>query len=80
MRNYYRLGSNLLATLSTINYQLSTINSPLSTLHYQLSLLSRRRALENGRVPAPAVTFRLTADYAFHTPSGVKSKKQKFHG
>ncbi|MDR2438495.1 MAG: hypothetical protein LBE12_03855 [Planctomycetaceae bacterium] len=53
---------------------------PLSTLNYQL--LSRPcRALEKGRrVPAPAVAFRLTAGYAFHTPSGVKSKKQKFHG
>ncbi|MDR2441199.1 MAG: hypothetical protein LBE12_17700, partial [Planctomycetaceae bacterium] len=53
---------------------------PLSTLNYQL--LSRHcRALEKGRrVPAPAVALRLTAGYAFHTPSGVKSKKQKFHG
>jgi hypothetical protein len=32
--------------------------------------------LENGRVLAPAVALRLTAGYAFHTPSGVKSKKE----
>ncbi|MDR2441187.1 MAG: hypothetical protein LBE12_17640 [Planctomycetaceae bacterium] len=36
--------------------------------------------MENRRVPAPAVALRFTAGYAFHPPSGVKSKKQKFHG
>ncbi|MDR2439473.1 MAG: hypothetical protein LBE12_08925 [Planctomycetaceae bacterium] len=51
---------------------------PLSTIHYQL--LSRPcRALENEGVPAPAVALRFTAGYTFHTPSGVKIKKQKFH-
>jgi hypothetical protein len=34
---------------------------------------------ESGGFPAPAVALRLTAGYAFHTPSGVKSEKQKFH-
>ncbi|MDR2438504.1 MAG: hypothetical protein LBE12_03900 [Planctomycetaceae bacterium] len=56
-------------------------HSPLSTLHYQLSTLNSQllSALENGRVPAPAVALRFTAGYAFHTPSGVKNKKQKLH-
>jgi hypothetical protein len=34
---------------------------------------------ENGGVPDPAVALRLTAGYAFHTPSRVKIEKQKFH-
>ncbi|MDR2439701.1 MAG: hypothetical protein LBE12_10090 [Planctomycetaceae bacterium] len=47
---------------------------PRSTLHSQL--LSRPcRALENRRVPAPAVALRFTAGYAFHTPSGVSQNK-----
>ncbi|MDR2438448.1 MAG: hypothetical protein LBE12_03620 [Planctomycetaceae bacterium] len=46
----------------------------------QQSLSRPCRALENGRVPVPAVALRFTAGYAFHTPSGVKSEKQKFHG
>ncbi|MDR2440444.1 MAG: hypothetical protein LBE12_13875 [Planctomycetaceae bacterium] len=46
----------------------------------QQSLSRPCRALENGGVPTPAVALRFTAGYAFHTPSGVKSEKQKFHG
>ncbi|MDR2440131.1 MAG: hypothetical protein LBE12_12290 [Planctomycetaceae bacterium] len=52
-------------------------HSPLSTLNYSLALAG---LWENGGVPDPAVALRLTAGYAVHTPSGVKSKKQKFHG
>ncbi|MDR2439143.1 MAG: hypothetical protein LBE12_07230 [Planctomycetaceae bacterium] len=51
------------------HYPLSTINSQL------LSGL-----WENWGVPDSAVALRLTAGYVFHTPSGVKSEKQKFHG
>ncbi|MDR2438585.1 MAG: hypothetical protein LBE12_04325 [Planctomycetaceae bacterium] len=32
-----------------------------------------------GKFLIPAVALRLTAGYAFHIPSGVKSEKQKFH-
>ncbi|MDR2439879.1 MAG: hypothetical protein LBE12_10980 [Planctomycetaceae bacterium] len=54
-------------------------NSLATTLNSQL--LSRPcRAWENGGIPTPAVALRFTAGYAFHTPSGVKSEKQKFHG
>ncbi|MDR2439224.1 MAG: hypothetical protein LBE12_07640 [Planctomycetaceae bacterium] len=49
-----------------------------STLNYQL--LSRPcRALGKWGNPDPAVALRFTAGYAFHTPSGVKIEKQKFH-
>ncbi|MDR2440153.1 MAG: hypothetical protein LBE12_12405 [Planctomycetaceae bacterium] len=51
-------------------------HSPLSTLHYYLTLAG---LWENWEIPDPAVAFHLTAGYAFHTPSGVKSEKQKFH-
>jgi hypothetical protein len=67
--------ANPLAT--TLHSPLSTLHSPLSTLNYYLALA--RLLWENWGVPAPAVALRLTAGYAFHTPSGVKSKKQKFH-
>jgi hypothetical protein len=62
-------GSNPLATLSTLNF-------PLSTILYYLALAG---LLENGGIPDPAVALRLTAGYALHTPSRVKSEKQKFH-
>ncbi|MDR2440563.1 MAG: hypothetical protein LBE12_14470 [Planctomycetaceae bacterium] len=54
----------------------TTLHSPLSTLNYYLALAG---LWENVGVPAPAVALRFTAGYAFHTPSGVKIKKQKFH-
>ncbi|MDR2438347.1 MAG: hypothetical protein LBE12_03105 [Planctomycetaceae bacterium] len=47
--------------------QLSTTISPLQGLG------------KIGGVSVPAVALRFTAGYAFHTPSGVKSEKQKFH-
>ncbi|MDR2438892.1 MAG: hypothetical protein LBE12_05940 [Planctomycetaceae bacterium] len=53
-----------------------TIHSQLSTLNYYLALAG---LWENGEIPDPAVALRFTAGYAFHTPSGVKSEKQKFH-
>jgi hypothetical protein len=49
---------------------------PLSTLNYDLALAG---LWENWGIPAPAVALRFTAGYAFHTPSGVKIKKQKFY-
>ncbi|MDR2441479.1 MAG: hypothetical protein LBE12_19125 [Planctomycetaceae bacterium] len=65
------------------HYPLSTLNSPLSTLHSPLSTINYYLALaglwENWGIPDPAVALRFTAGYAFHTPNGVKSKKQKFH-
>jgi hypothetical protein len=51
-------------------------NYPLSTLNYYLALAG---LWENWGIPDPAVALRFTAGYAFHTPSGVKSEKQKFH-
>ncbi|MDR2437748.1 MAG: hypothetical protein LBE12_00050 [Planctomycetaceae bacterium] len=53
-------------------------HSPLSTIRYQL-LIALAGLWENGGVPTPAVALRFTAGYAFHTPSGVKSEKQKFY-
>jgi hypothetical protein len=62
--------------LNDNNSACDTINYPLSTLNYYLALAG---LWENGGIPDPAVALRLTAGYAFHTPSGVKSEKQKFH-
>jgi hypothetical protein len=61
-----------------------TVIIPLAnTIHYQLSAINYSLALaglwENGGIPTPAVALRFTAGYAVHTPSGVKSEKQKFH-
>ncbi|MDR2440220.1 MAG: hypothetical protein LBE12_12750 [Planctomycetaceae bacterium] len=51
----------------------------LSTFHSPLQYLALSGLWENWGIPDPAVALRFTAGYAFHTPSGVKSKKQKFH-
>jgi hypothetical protein len=66
----------LKSACDTINYQLSTLHYPLLTINYYFALAG---LWENGGVPTPAVALRFTAGYAFHTPSGVKSEKQKFH-
>ncbi|MDR2439624.1 MAG: hypothetical protein LBE12_09690 [Planctomycetaceae bacterium] len=61
--------------------KMPAITKPRTGRDYQPQQSSSRpcRALEKEGVPAPAVVLRFTAGYAFHTPSGVKSKKQKFH-
>ncbi|MDR2440849.1 MAG: hypothetical protein LBE12_15920 [Planctomycetaceae bacterium] len=61
--------------------KMPNITKPRTGRDYQPQQSSSRPcgALENWGVPTPAVALRFTAGYAFHTPSGVKSEKQKFH-
>ncbi|MDR2441115.1 MAG: hypothetical protein LBE12_17275 [Planctomycetaceae bacterium] len=56
------------------HYPLSTLNSQLSTTLSPLQGFGKM-----GEFLDPAVALRFTAGYAVHTPSGVKSEKQKFH-
>jgi hypothetical protein len=69
--------------VSQAEFSRNGYKSACDTIHYQLPTINYYLALaglwENGGVPTSAVALRFTAGYAFHTPSGVKSEKQKFH-